>query len=85
MSKILEELWFDYLMENQANQSKEERELIHALVKTGDELHASLTQEQLTILERRDDCQNEICVLFAKEAFIKGIRFATGYFMEAIK
>ncbi len=84
MKKVLEQLWYEYQTEEGIEQSEEEKELIHRLVQKSDVLRAGLSEKQKYDLEQRDECQNELCSLCAKEAFIKGVRFATGYLLEAI-
>ena len=85
MEKILEKLWREYQMESNMIQSEEEKELIHHLVASSDILRANLSVEQLCALEKRDEYQNELCFLCAKEAFVKGVRFATVYLLEALE
>lgn len=83
MRQTLEDLWHSYLMEKN-EQSKEEREAISKLVEHEGKLRATLNAEQLEMLETDDFCFSEIAYISERDAFIKGVRFATRYLIEAL-
>lgn len=48
-------------------------------------LSEGLTEEKSKILEKYDTCLMEMLCSSEEEAFIKGVRFATKFFVEAIE
>ena len=83
MGQTLEDLWGTYLMEGN-EQSKEEREALSKLVENEGKLRATLNTEQLEMLETDDRYFSEIAYFSERDAFIKGVRFATRYLIEAL-
>lgn len=84
MKKTLETLWSAYQMEFPSKQSEEEKEVLHTLVAAEDKLLAELNGEQIRTLKVLEDCLGDLECLADKEAFIRGIRFATSYLIEAM-
>lgn len=84
MKNTLEQLWDSYLMENPVNQNTERKKLLDTLVRCEDTLRASLTPEQINALGKYDACLLDISTFDQKEAFTKGVRFATGYLLDVL-
>ena len=83
MKKTLENLWYTYQIEHPFEQNDEKKKFLNILVKEEENLHKSLNEEEIEMLERYDNCLNEIRAISECEAFIAGIRFATQYLIEA--
>lgn len=84
MNKTLEDLWYSYQTENPNDPVSEKKHLAAALNSAGQRLRADLTDEQKEALENYEECLNEIGGIAEREAFIKGVRFATKFLIEAM-
>lgn len=84
MKKMLEKLWYAYEMEQPAKFSREENEILDAMAETEKKLCATLSEEQKDMLEDYKDCANALYSFLEKEAYCKGIRFATAYMVDAL-
>ena len=84
MKRILEDLWYSYQMENAVKFGKEEKEMAKKISIAEDALQKSLNDEQKVALKIYEDCLDEISDACEKKAFIKGIRFAVGFLLEAL-
>lgn len=73
---ILEELWYGNI--NPQEQSKEKNreitELLHLMGRNRDRLQNSLTEEQREVLEKYDDCVNEMYSLIEAAIFTYAFR-----------
>lgn len=73
---ILDELWYGNI--NPQEQSKDNnraiRELLNLMGRNRDRLHDSLTEEQREILEKYDDCVNEMYGLIEVAIFSYAFR-----------
>lgn len=84
MKKILEDLWYSYLMENSIERNTEKKKILNILTANEEKLHEKLNKEQKEALENYENSLYEINSISEKEAFIKGIRFATMFLIEAL-
>ena len=84
MKSILEDLWYSYQMENAVKAGKQEREMAERISIAEGVLHQSLTKEQKAALKAYEDCLDEISGVCEKNAFVKGVRFAVGFLLEAL-
>ena len=83
---ILEELWFDNLMVQDAEirkGSKQEKTLA-ASVKCEDALRETLTEKQKEQFELCGERRNELLTLFEKEAFIRGFKLGARMAAEVL-
>ncbi len=83
MKTVLEELWYSYLEDNDPKLSCEEKRLLEILVKSENGLREELNDKQIELLEDFTECWGELSSVCRKESFIKGVRFATQYLLEA--
>lgn len=75
MRKVLENLWYAYLMENPVEKNDDKKRVLDRLEAIEEELRASLNGVKAEKLKMYDDCLSDISGITEKEAFIKGIRF----------
>lgn len=83
MRKELEDLWY-YLIEFPVKRSDRENAIIKEWLKQEDYFRSKLNDEQLQILEKYDYATSEVSRISEKNAFFKGIRFATQFIFEAL-
>ena len=73
---ILEEFWYGNI--NPQEQSKDDnraiKELLNLMGRNRDQLHATMTPEQQEILEKYDDCVNEMYGLIETAIFAYAFR-----------
>ena len=84
MEKTLKDLWNSYQAENLLKNSAEGKKALGKLIVSEEKLNKHLTDNQKELLKAYDNCLNEISDICERKAFIKGIRFATQYLIEAI-
>ncbi len=84
MNSILEDLWYNYQIGIRSEQSQEEKDVLNDLVLFEDKLRESLTEEQKHIYKSYESCVIKSNCISEKEAFIKGVRFATQYLFETL-
>lgn len=86
MGKTLEDFWYGNI--NPQEQSIEHNQSIEHLVslmgKNRDVLSATLTEEQKEVLEKYDDCTNELSGLFECEIFIYAFRLGGRLMLEIL-
>lgn len=82
--KILEQLWYAHASLRVTEWTLESEKLLTQLDEQEDALFANLTPEQREALETYKVGLNDLRVLFEKDAFMKGIHFATAYMAEAL-
>ena len=83
MQDILEELWCLYIEDNDPKLGDDEKLIMEKLENAEKVLHKELNEKQVQLLEEFTDHWGELCSVYRKESFIKGIRFATKYLLEA--
>lgn len=84
MRKDLENLWFYYLIEFPVKKSDKEKDAIDKWSRQEDYFRSKLNEEQLEILEEYDNAVAEISRISEKNAFFKGVKFATQFIFEAL-
>ncbi|MCH5183901.1 MAG: hypothetical protein J1E00_06975 [Oscillospiraceae bacterium] len=82
--KILEKLWFTDWSLRSTQWTEEANLLLDELEEKEKDLFANLTEEQQEALESYKIDLNNLRTLFEKDAFMKGVRFATAYMIEAL-
>lgn len=65
-------------------QTKEEKKITDMLVACEEKLHERLTEEQVEELEKYKDCLDEMGNIAERNAFVKGVRFAAVFLIEAL-
>lgn len=85
MKNLLEDIWFSYEMEKKTDLSDSERSIANSASDSRDKLYATLTPEQKADFDSYEELSNEICLIYEKEAFIKGVKFTAGFLADAIK
>lgn len=84
MKKELEQLWYSYIVETGTVRTEQERVIIRNLSEKDEQLRSKLNQEQIKFLEEYDKAFAETYNLLEKDAFIKGIKFATRFLFESL-
>ncbi len=84
MRKELEDLWYYYLIEVPVKRSDRENAIIKQWSKQEDYFRSKLNDEQLHILEEYDDATLKVSRISEKNAFFKGVKFATQFIFEAL-
>lgn len=84
MKRVLEDLWYSYQMENAVKVGKEEKEMAKRISLAEEALHQSLNEEQKAALKVYENCLDEISGVCEKNAFVKGVRFAVNFLLEAL-
>ena len=86
MNKTLEALWYGNIFPNEeaGKNNSEIKNLFQLIARNRDELSLSLTEKQKEILEKYDDCNNELTALYNKEAFIEGFGLGACIAFEAL-
>ena len=83
MQRTLEKLWYHYLEDDDPSQSLDEKIALNMIAETDKELRKGLNEEQIKLLDEYVELWGDMCNLHRKESFIKGVRFATKYLLEA--
>lgn len=83
MKNILDDLWCSYLEDNEPNQSLDERIALNMVAEADKKLRNGLNDEQIKLLDEYVELWGDMCNVHRKESFIKGVRFATKYLLEA--
>ena len=81
--KILSELWNNIDM-LEVSASPEEKEIIGYLQTHENALINALDDRQTDLFKRYESSLSELNYVSRREAFIKGIKFATAYLLEAM-
>lgn len=84
MQKDLEKLWFEYLIEAPVEKSKREQTIINNFKKKEKSFRSHLNKEQIEFLEEYDNAVSEVNSISEKNAFVKGIMFATKFIFQAL-
>ena len=84
MEKIIELLWYSHLMENPMEQSEGRKQIVEMLATKAEHFRECLTAEQIAALDSYELYMSEISDVSEKEAFAKGVRFATKYLLDAL-
>ena len=84
MKQTLEDLWFSYLIDAPVRRDGERKKILEEADRLEDKLRAQLSERQLGALNDYEDSMGEICSMDEKEAFVKGVRFAVRFLIEAL-
>lgn len=85
MKNFLENLWFNYEIEKKTELSDSERGIVNSSSDSRNKIYSTLTPEQKADFDSYEELSNEICLIYEKEAFIKGVKFTATFLAEAIK
>ncbi|MBQ8767639.1 MAG: hypothetical protein IJZ16_12660 [Clostridia bacterium] len=84
MQKDLENLWYNYVNEISLKKDKKEKTAISRFVEKEESFRSILDEKQIEKLEEYDDAVSELNSISEKNAFIKGIMFATKFIFQAL-
>lgn len=84
MKKELEKLWYSYIIEEVSKRNDQEKELIKNWSVKESIFRAKLNDEQKVLLEEYDAAVCKMSSASEKIAFIKGVKFTTRFFIEAL-
>lgn len=84
MRNELEKLWYSHIIEEVSKHNDQETELIKNWSAKESEFRAKLNQEQISLLEEYDAAVCKMSSASEKNAFIKGVKFTTRFFIEAL-
>lgn len=85
MKNFLEDLWFSFEIEKRTVLSDSERGIVNSSSESRKKIYDTLTPEQKADFDSYEELSNEICLIYEKEAFIKGVKFTAGFLADAIK
>ena len=85
MKDLLEKIWYSYQMQNPTEMNVEKKKILDVLVLNEERLRNELNEEQTVLLENYERCMGEINCISEKDAFVKGLCFATEFFLEALR
>lgn len=79
MDNILEQLWYGNIApwEHSTHNDREYKELTELLHRNRDKLTEGLTEAQKELLDKYDECQNELNAKTEKNAFVQGFCLGT--------
>lgn len=84
MKTLLDDLWYNHQIGVRSEQSQEEKDALNKLIVLEDALRDSLTEKQNILYKHYEACSIEVNCISEKEAFVKGVRFATQYLFETL-
>ncbi len=84
MREDLENLWYSYIVETGTVRTEQERAIIKNLSEKDEQFRAKLNPEQIASLEEYDKAFTATYSMLEKDAFVKGIRFATRFLVGAL-
>ena len=85
MKKVLKELWYNYLMEECGRISTEEKKAMAFLAEADEQLLATMNDEQKRLLEKSQNCLNDVYAISIEKAFEKGLSFSLEYLLALFK
>ncbi len=80
-----EDLWYTYLIDKKTNTSIEESRLINLIDKNEENLRKTLKEGQIELFLKYDDSVTDLNMYNEKNAFLKGVHFATMFLIETIQ
>lgn len=86
MAGVIEELWYGNIdpQVQRVEGNKEIKNLLNLMGKNRDELSATLTDKQNEILEKYDDCVNEMYCIIERETFAYGFKLGGRLMCETL-
>ena len=86
MKKILRDLWYNYLMEERGGIStEEEKRAIALLADTEEQLMVTMSDEQKAMLEKVQNCLDDVYAISIERAFEEGLVFSFEYLLALLK
>ena len=87
MQKILEELWHGNIcpIEEYRGSREEMSDLIEYIRRHRNDLKATMSEEQKTIFEKLDDCEDELDNMCQREIFAYGFRLGARIAIEVMR
>lgn len=83
-SIFLKSIW-NYVEEENIYLSTEEKKALSIVVKKEDEFVKTLSKKQIKKFRNYQDAFSELELISQQDRFVKGIKFATKYILEATK
>lgn len=86
MSETLEKLWYCNInpQEQCVENNRQVKHLLKLMGKNRDDLCATLNERQMLILEKYDDCINEMYCIIERETFAYGFRLGGKMMLETL-
>ena len=86
MAGVIEELWYGNIdpQIQRVEGNKEVKNLLNLMGKNRDDLSVTLTDKQKEILEKYDDCVNEMYCIIERETFAYGFRLGGRLMCETL-
>ena len=86
MRSIIEELWYGNVCPSEScrDATEDEKMLIRYIADHHDNLQATLTDKQKEILEKLDDCYNELSDISEREIFVYAFRLGARIAIEVM-
>ncbi len=84
MKNLLENLWFNYIIEVPMQKNEIENQTIAEWLKQEKYFRSRLNEEEIEILEEYDRALSKVNRITEKNAFIKGVMFATRFIFETL-
>ena len=86
MSGVIEELWYGNIdpQVQRVEGNKEIKKILNLMGKNRDDLSTTLTDKQNEILEKYDDCVNEMYCIIERETFAYGFRLGGRLMCETL-
>ena len=81
MKHILEDLWYSYELSNPKIPTKELEEVLEKAYQSEERLRENLNEKENELFLKYEAYMSEISSISEKDAFIRGVRFATKYLL----
>jgi hypothetical protein len=85
MKHILEDLWYSYELDNPMMPTKELEEVLEKAYQSEERLRENLNEKENELFLKYEACMSEISSISEKDAFIRGVRFATKYLLAILQ
>lgn len=85
MKHILEDLWYSYELGNSMIQTKELEEVLEKAYQSEERLRENLNEKENELFLKYEAYMSEISSISEKDAFIRGVRFATKYLLAILQ
>ena len=85
MKHILEDLWYSYELGNPMIPTKELEEVLEKAYQSEERLRENLNEKENELFLKYEAYMSEISSISEKDAFIKGVRFATKYLLAILQ
>ncbi len=82
MEKILDDLWYSYIQCEDSVDCKEAKEVLEKLVEVEDGFVSTLDEKQHEVFDSYYCLYSNLYCIYEKEAFVKGLKFATKYLLS---